>query len=441
MKRRSDSWLKYLAIFALIVLTSAPAALAQEAPPEEPAAASEEPTAEEPAPGPALEPGPVAVPEPSERAMRHYRENHTLWWLGQLMDMLSPWIILITGFSALLAGWARKIGRHWAIAAGIYMVLYGIADFVLFMPYDGYSFFRERAWGLTDQSYGAFLWENFVFLQEVVVTFFIPFIILMYLWIRKFPKIWWLLTAVTFIFLATVEEGVRARWVSPPELQPIEDPAFAAELRGLAERAGFPDIDIYRAGEGAGVSAAGVTEPRRLFVEAPSPEGYSEEQLLFLAAHQLGRYHRHSGLKIHLEWLLNSCVVFFLIHLAAGPIIRRFKHRFKFDELRDLASYPLIFMLWVFFLLLVIPFSHLLAKHETHEADRFALELVRDNRAAAEAVLTAEGGELVNPRPGTIRQIWSRSPRLAERVEFLNEYRPWESGEALEYGDVFEGGE
>ena len=73
-----------------------------------------------------------------------------------------------------------------------------------------------------------------------------------------------------------------------------------------------------------------------------------------------------------------------------------------------------------------------------HEADRFALELTRDNRAAATAFVRLQNENLSNPRPGTLYTLFRAShPSLAERIEFANDYRPWEQGEPLRYGSLF----
>ena len=73
-----------------------------------------------------------------------------------------------------------------------------------------------------------------------------------------------------------------------------------------------------------------------------------------------------------------------------------------------------------------------------HEADRFALELTRDNHAAATAFVRLEEENLANPRPGPLYVLWRGShPSLAQRIEFANGYRPWEHGQPLRYGSLF----
>jgi STE24 endopeptidase len=79
-----------------------------------------------------------------------------------------------------------------------------------------------------------------------------------------------------------------------------------------------------------------------------------------------------------------------------------------------------------------------LSRHQEHEADRFALELTRDNRAAATTFVRLQQENLGVPRPGVLYLLWRGShPSLGDRVDFANRYRPWEQGKPLRYGGLF----
>ena len=54
--------------------------------------------------------------------------------------------------------------------------------------------------------------------------------------------------------------------------------------------------------------------------------------------------------------------------------------------------------------------------------------------------LLLSGENLVNPRPGTLYELWlSDHPSLADRVDFANTYRPWEEGDRGRYEGRFPG--
>jgi STE24 endopeptidase len=55
--------------------------------------------------------------------------------------------------------------------------------------------------------------------------------------------------------------------------------------------------------------------------------------------------------------------------------------------------------------------------------------------------VTLQQENLANPNPGWFFTLWRGShPSIAQRIEFFNSYRPWESGEPLKYGELFEEG-
>ncbi|HXT22746.1 MAG TPA: M48 family peptidase, partial [Thermoanaerobaculia bacterium] len=61
-------------------------------------------------------------------------------------------------------------------------------------------------------------------------------------------------------------------------------------------------------------------------------------------------------------------------------------------------------------------------------------EITRDNHSCATAFVRLQQENLGNPRPGTLYKLWRSShPPLGERIDFCNDYRPWETGQPLKY--------
>ena len=97
---------------------------------------------------------------------------------------------------------------------------------------------------------------------------------------------------------------------------------------------------------------------------------------------------------------------------------------------------PLLMLLLSLFSLLISPAMLALSRYHEHEADRFGLELTRDNHAAATAFVALQQQNLAVPRPGWLYKIFRAShPPIGERVDFINDYRPWERGQPGRYAD------
>ena len=88
--------------------------------------------------------------------------------------------------------------------------------------------------------------------------------------------------------------------------------------------------------------------------------------------------------------------------------------------------------------MIVTPVALAFSRHNEHESDRFGLEITQNNRAAATAFVKLQQENLGVPRPHVLVKLWQAShPTLGERIDFCNEYRPWQRGEALRYGELF----
>jgi Zn-dependent protease with chaperone function len=117
-------------------------------------------------------------------------------------------------------------------------------------------------------------------------------------------------------------------------------------------------------------------------------------------------------------------------------MLARFGARMGFRELSDVASLPLLMLLLSLFSLAITPAALALSRYHEREADRFGLELTRDNHHAATAFVALQTENLAVPRPGPLFKLFRAShPPIGERVDFINAYRPWEKGTPGKYQD------
>ena len=80
------------------------------------------------------ETAPVAVPEPSEQAMRYYRSGNVLWFVEQAWSIAVLALLLATGLSASLRNAARRIGRNWFFTIVVYFALFTIVTTIVDLP-------------------------------------------------------------------------------------------------------------------------------------------------------------------------------------------------------------------------------------------------------------------------------------------------------------------
>jgi Zn-dependent protease with chaperone function len=187
-----------------------------------------------------------------------------------------------------------------------------------------------------------------------------------------------------------------------------------------------------------GAYVVGFGPTKRIVLYDTLLEKLTPDEILFVVGHEMGHYAlRHVLILLALNWLL-AMFALWVVHRSAGSLLRRFGRRFGFDRLDDPASVPLFLLLTSLVSFVIQPVALAFSRHLEREADRFGLEIARDNRAAATAFVKLQQENLAVPRPAPLYQLWRAGhPSLAERITFANEYRPWATGAPLRYGDHF----
>ena len=126
-------------------------------------------------------------------------------------------------------------------------------------------------------------------------------------------------------------------------------------------------------------------------------------------AHEMGHYVLNHVVLGLLAGFCGILVALYLVHRAANALLRRNRNGFGFDRLSDVASLPLLILLGQIVALLMMPAGLALSRHMEHEADRFALELTRDNHAMATAFVCLQSDNLSNPRPACSTRCCGRA--------------------------------
>jgi STE24 endopeptidase len=389
--------------------------------------------------------GPVAVPEASEKTLRYYCSGNVLWLLNRAWAILIPALFLFTGVSARIRNVAQGIGRRWFLVIAAYVIIYFAVNYLLKLPLTYYQgFLREHDYGLSNQSLAQWFGDSLKSLMVTVVggtlLVWIP-----YLLIKKSPRRWWLYTGIAAVPVMMLFMLVQPIWIAPlfNEFGPMQDKALEAEILQLADRAGIDGGRVFEVNKSEDTEAVnayvgGFLNTKRIVLWGTLVQKLDRNQVLAVMAHEMGHYVRGDIWKLIVLFSGLILVALYAISRVMPTLIRQFHSRFGFDEPEDIASLPLILLLLSAFSLVLAPVAMAYTRHIEHEADRFGLELTRDNHAMASALLFLQQENLANPDPGPLYRLWRAwHPVLADRIRFANIYRPWETGEALEYGALF----
>jgi Zn-dependent protease with chaperone function len=387
----------------------------------------------------------VAVPDPTPEALSYYRSGNILWVFSNVWDLLIPSLLLFLGVSARIRDWATRRGRKWFFVIALYFAVFTVITFLADLPLAYYSeFVRQHAYGLSNQTLGKWARDSMTGLILEIVGG-VVFLWVPYLLLARSPRRWWLYTGLAAIPFIVLVALVQPIWIDPlfNRFGPMKDKALEADILRLAERAGIEGSRVFEVAKSEDTNAvnayvAGFGSTKRIVLWDTILAKLNREQLLVVMGHEMGHYVLGHVWKLILSFSLLIIAALYAVHRSAGWLIARYRQRFGFSELADIASLPLVVVLFSVASLAVTPVALAVSRHFEHEADRFGLEITHDNYAAATAFVKLQQENLAVPRPGPLFMWWRAShPSLGERIDFSNDYRPWETNQPLVYGDRF----
>jgi Zn-dependent protease with chaperone function len=383
----------------------------------------------------------VAVPEPSAKALSHYRSSMALVGVLILWNLLISALFLFTGLSARMRSWAERWGREWYFTFALYCIAFGLVYYLVSLPLSYYAgFVHPHSYDLSNQTFGKWLGDSIKGAAVMIViglaAGWFPFLV-----IKKSPRRWWLylgLLAAPFLCFMLLIQPVL---IDPlfHKFQPLQDKALESKILALAARAGIEGGRVYEVNMSVDTKTVnayvtGFMGTKRIVLWDTTLKTLDEDELLFVLGHEMGHYVLGHLVKIIAFDSVLILFLYYAVHLLVGRIIARFKTRFGFNALSDFAALPLIILLIQIFALVGMPVPMAFSRHLEHEADRFGLELTHNNHAAATFFVKDQQICLGITRPGTIPKIWLFDhPSLGERIDFCNSYRPWETGQPSRY--------
>jgi STE24 endopeptidase len=383
----------------------------------------------------------VPVPEPSEKALSYYYGGMAIRFLSTVWTWLILGLILFSGLSARIRNLSQRIGKRWFLTTGIYCPILIILFFVIDLPLSYYAdYLREHHYGLSNQTFGKWLGDSLKSLMIALIAALL-FAWIPYLLLKRSPRRWWLYCGLLSVPLMVSLTLIAPVWVDPlfNEFGPMKNKELEARIIDLAKRAGIEGGRVFEVNKSADTKAinayvTGFGDTKRIVLWDTAIDKLDENELLFVMGHEMGHYVLGHIWKSILFFSLLAIITLYATHRTAGWLIDRYRTRFGFNELSDVASLPLLILLFSLYCIIIIPIALTYTRHIEHESDRFGLEITKDNRAAATAFVKLQRENLGVPRPHWIFKLMRHThPTLGERVDFCNEYRPWETGGQLKY--------
>ncbi len=394
---------------------------------------------------PPPEPGMVTIPEPSPAAIRYQASGLILWGVARVWSLAIPVAVLWSGLAGRVGRFAEGANRPRVVAVAIAAAIFLLIEFVAKFPLHYYAgFVRMHEYGLSTQTFARWVGDEGKRLGVEIggAAFFawVPFALMAWS-----PRRWWLWTGLLILPFSAGSALVAPVVIDPlfNTFGPMKDEAVEARIVDLAERAGIQGSKIYEVNKSRDTTTVnayvtGLLGTKRIVLWDTIIAKLNPDELLTVMGHEMGHYVlNHVALGLTLG-SLGTLVGLYFVHSLAGRMIARWSGRFGFDRIDRAAAIPLLLLLVEAMVLVTSPVSHATSRWMEHEADRFALELTRDNHAAATGFAKLQQDNLAIPYPNLFTRVWRSShPAIGDRIAFCNTYRPWAAGQPLRYADRF----
>jgi STE24 endopeptidase len=321
----------------------------------------------------AVDPNLVDSPE----ARRYNRIRRWLSVADFAVGLVFLVVLLLTGWSDGLRDLAYRWGsQYYSLSLFFYLVLLLVISKVLSSGLDYYGFSLEHKFKLSNQKFGAWVWDEAKgFLLGLVLGSIV--VELLYLIIRQWPQHWWLLAWALFMGLFILLAQLAPVVLLPIfyKFEPLEDEDLRRRLVMLGERAGTHVRGVYRwklseKSKKANAALTGLGNTRRIILADTLLDNYTPEEIEAVLAHELGHHvHKH---------ILKSIFVQAAITLfgfwAANWVLQYAVDRHFFLELSDFANLPLLALVSVVLSFLLMPALNAYSRFNERQADRYAFE-------------------------------------------------------------------
>lgn len=327
-----------------------------------------------------------------------------LW--GALISVALCWFLLrIRLLPAVRDIMHRRGWRPW-LGMLACAVVFIIADTVLSLPWSIYEgYWREKQYGLMNQSLGAWLGDQAIALALNVVLGSLLLLVI-YAVIRRFPKRWWLIG--TGVMGAAITFGVL---ITPVFIVPLFNTAtelpngpVRERVVAMAKANGVPADHIYlidssRQSDRISANVSGIGPTIRISLNDNLLNKTSVAETAAVMGHELGHYVLGHVWRTIIVLTLLMGLLLWLASRIAPALIRYGGEGWGVRGLSDPASLPVLAGVLSVLSLLATPVTNTLIRVDESEADAFGLDAAREPDGFAAAAMKLSTYRKIEPGP------------------------------------------
>lgn len=357
------------------------------------------------------------------------RIRNLLFFLSTPFEWLIYLFILLLGLSKAFKKWAEQSAKIKFFQTAIYLIWLSVFAFFATMPLSYISYTLSKSYHISTQSFTSWMKDELIDFWVNYGTMLIIVTVLYWL-INKSRKRWWLygwLLSVPFtLFMMFLQPVV----IDPlyNDFYPLKNKELEAKILEIADKANIPAEHVFEVNMAEKTNAlnayvTGIGKNSRIVLWDTTLNRLSEDQILFIMAHEMAHYvekHIYIGIA---GYLLLSLVGLFLTAKIMEFVISRWGEVLKIPAVHDIRSLPLFLLIISMLLFLSSPLTNFVSRYQESRADKYAIEMTDNTESGIQTFqeLTRAGLSQVNP-PILVKIFRYGHPTMLERISRLEEY-------------------
>jgi STE24 endopeptidase len=311
---------------------------------------------------------------------KYFEGGYRLYLFGILYTAAVMFLLLSSGASVRIRDLATRITSRRNLQTAIYFALLVVIVAVLQFPLDFYrDFVREHRYGLSAQTFGAWLWDLLVGWTAMIILGAVP-VVAVFAVVRRAGRSWWIWASGTAVFFIAIGLTIAPVFIEPlfNKYTPLENGAVRDAILSMARANGVPVNNVYVVDESRqttriSANVSGFLGTSRIALNDNLLKRCSLAEIEAVMGHEIGHYVLGHNREQLLFFAIVAFVFFAWLNWSMRAALRRWGARWRVSEASDLAVAPLAVLMFCAFLLVMTPVGNSFLRAEEYAADIFGL--------------------------------------------------------------------
>ncbi len=349
----------------------------------------------------------ASVPAADRARSNAYFEGGYWLLLWDFLYLAAVMILLLQSrISSHMRALAERLAKNRWLQAYIYWVQFAVATALLLLPLTMYeSFFRERQYGLSNQTFAGWLRDSSVAFAVSVLLGGLA-VATIFMLVNRLPRSWHIWGAAVAIAFGIFGVAITPVFIMPlfNKYTPLKDSALKQQILSLAHANGIPVNDVYevdasKQSKRVSANVSGLFGTDRITLNDNLLARCSPAAVLAVMGHEMGHYVMHHILNGVMFMAILLVAIFSTLRWCLDRSLRVWGARWQLQGVSDVAVLPLAVIILSTINFVLTPLENTYTRVQEYEADIFGLNAARQPDGEAEVDLLLGEYRKLDPTP------------------------------------------